>query len=585
MAFDGSVVAALSDEFNKKLIGGRISKIIQPESNELMLTIESTQGRLRLLINVNPSLPLIYLTEKNKTAPLAAPVFCMLLRKHIGSGRIVGITCPSMERIIDFEIEHYNEIGDLCRKFLTVELMGKHSNIILRDGTKIVDSIRRVSSMVSSVREVLPGREYFIPFSDNKLDPFLACREVFIKKICTGSLPLFKSLYTHVTGLGPVLSEEIAYNACLDGSRPAGSLTDGEKERLWISFDSTIALIKNGSFSPVVYYRNNEPFEYSAFYLNIYKECDTRREESISLLLEGFYLDRQAQVSIRLKTANLRQIARTQLGRCRKKYDLQQKQLKDTEKKDEYKVYGELLIAYGHTVEPKAASFTAINYYNNEEITIPLDPALSAIDNGNKYFEKYGKLKRTFESISEIIKDTRAEIQHLESILASLDTARDEADISEIRREMSEAGYIKTKSDKTKTGKGGKGSATVKSAPLRYVSSDGFDMYVGKNNYQNEYITFKLADGDDWWFHAKNRPGSHVIVKTGGRDVPESTFEEAASLAAYYSRSEGEEKVEVDYTLRKHIKKVGGGKPGFVIYHTNYSMNAGRDIGSIREIK
>ena len=584
MSFDGSIVAALRSELDNRLKGARISKIAQTEKEELLITLKGMSGQERLLISVNPSLPVIYLTNENKPAPLTAPSFCMLLRKHIQSGKILSVTQPSMERIINIEIEHFNEMGDICRRILTVELMGRHSNIIFREGDRILDSIRHVSSLVSSVREVLPGRKYFIPFGDDKLDPFKAEKDEFLLSVCSGSLPLYKSLYTHVTGFSPQLAEEVSYNAGIEGERPAGSLTSNEQGSLYNAFEDIMSKVQEEAFSPCIIYENGNVKEFSAFTLDIYKDCKLEYYSSVSEMLKQYYSSRQAGVSIRQKTSDLRNVIQVILNRDIKKADLQKKQIKDTEKKDKYKTYGELLTAYGYSIEPKSTSFTTTDFYTGNEVTIPLDPTISAVENGKKFFEKYSKLKRTAESLNSIIEETEAEITHLESILASLDTVKDEADIAEIRREMSESGYIRSKGTGRK-GNDKKNRAGSKSAPLHYISKDGFHMYVGKNNYQNEYITFKIADGGDWWFHARKRPGSHVIVKCEGKEVPDSTFEEAASLAAHYSKSDGESKIEVDYVQRKHVKKPGGSRPGFVIYHTNFSMYASGDISSISEAK
>ena len=578
MAFDGSAVCALVNELNNVLSGGRISKIVQPEKDELLLTVKTESGQKRLFISASPSLPLAYLTADNKTAPLNAPTFCMLLRKHIQGGRILGVTQPSMERIINIEIEHYSEMGDLCRKILTIELMGKHSNIIFRDELKILDSIRHVSALMSSVREVLPGREYFIPFGTDKLDPFSTGFEEFEDKVCSGNLPLYKSIYTNVTGFSPALAEEVVYNASLDGARSGESLSIEEALTLYRSFTQTMGTISHGDFAPAIIYENDAPTQFVAFDHNIYRDLKSVHYDSMSELLIAFYSERQERSVMGQKTAALRQTVQNLLSRNYKKYDIQLKQIKDSEKRDKYKLYGELLTAYGYSVDPGATSYTCTDFYSGNEVTIPLDPTLSAIENGKRYFEKYSKLKRTSESLAEITKATEEEIVHLESVLASLDTVKNEADIADIRSELIQAGYIKG-------GGGAKGaSKAVKSAPLHYISSDGFHMYVGKNNYQNEYITFKLADGGDWWFHAKKLPGSHVIVKSEGKDIPDRTFEEAASLAAHYCKSSGADKVEVDYIQRKHVKKPGGAKPGFVIYHTNFSMTAGTDISGIEEV-
>ena len=272
----------------------------------------------------------------------------------------------------------------------------------------------------------------------------------------------------------------------------------------------------------------------------------------------------------------IRKIVQTALERNYKKYDLQQKQLKDTEKREKFRVYGELINTYGYNIPEGAKSFTALNYYTNEEISIPLDPMLTPSENAVKYFNRYNKLKRTFEADSKLIEETKAETQHLESIATALDIAVNEEDLVELKEELIQAGYIHRK------GKGGK-KEKVTSKPFHYISSDGFDMYVGKNNFQNDELTFKFANGNDWWFHAKKMPGSHVIVRTGGKELPDRTFEEAASLAAYYSKGRDQDKVEIDYVIKKEVKKPASAKPGFVVYYTNYSMMASTDISAIKQ--
>ncbi len=270
---------------------------------------------------------------------------------------------------------------------------------------------------------------------------------------------------------------------------------------------------------------------------------------------------------IRQKSSDLRRIVQTALERNYKKYDLQLKQLKDTEKRDKYKIYGELLTTYGYELCGGEKELTCLNYYTNEDIRIPLDPQLTAQENSQKYFGKYNKMKRTYEAMTQMVQETRREIDHLESIGAALDIAVKEEDLVQVKEELMEFGFIKRRGPGNKKPK-------ITSRPYHYLSSDGFHMYVGKNNYQNEEVTFKIAGGGDWWFHAKGVPGSHVVVKSEGRDLPDQTFEEAGALAAYYSKGRGNEKVEIDYIQRKHVKKAAGGAPGFVIYHTNYSMMA-----------
>lgn len=567
MAFDGSAVCALTDELNKGLEGGQISKIIQPGKNELQLTIKKDRATKILFISTDPSLPVMYLTDEKKEAPLSAPAFCMLLRKHLQGGKILSVSQPTLERIINIEISHYDEMGDLKTKILTIELMGKHSNMILRNGNKILDSIRHISSLVSSVREVLPGREYFIPFSEDKLDPFKTDFDIFLDAVAQKKEALYKGLYLSFTGFSPDLAQEICYRAGVDADLPSSDISYEDAKSLYGAFSEIICTLKEKRFMPEMIYRNEEPVFFGVFEYKIFKGLRSEPYESISALLKDFYGKRQAFASMKQKSSDLRRIVMLILARDNKKYDLQLKQIRETEKKDKFRVYGELLTAYGYSIEPRATSYTCEDFYTGKQVTIPLDPTLSAIENGKKYFEKYAKLKRTYEALSEITKQTEEEIKHLESIRLSLENARSSSDLAQIKREMHECGYIKSRSSDKK------GSAyAAKADPLHFVSSDGFDIYVGKNNYQNEYISFKLAEPSDWWFHAKKIPGSHVIVKALGKELPDKTFEEAAALAAYFSSGRNAAKVDVDYTLKKNLKKPAGAKPGFVIYHTNYSM-------------
>lgn len=580
MAFDGITVAAITRELKETLIGSRIYKIAQPEQDELLLTLKTSDGvQKRLFISADASLPLLYFTNYNKQAPMTAPGFCMLLRKHLQNGRIIDITQPGLERIVQIHIEHLNEMGDLCRKTLVIEIMGKHSNIIfINEEEMIIDSIKHISGMVSSVREVLPGRNYFIPITQKKVDPFIVSKEVFVQAMTGRSMPIFKALYNSFTGLSPLLSQEICVRAKVDGDASTAVFTEADDgstllDQLYTSFGEMMTAVKEGSFSPSIYYENGVPIEFSALPLTSYAENDKKDFTSISALLEQYYAEKNKVTRIRQKSADLRKIVQTALERNIKKYDLQIRQMQDTLKKDKYRIYGELLNTYGYDVEPGAKSMEALNYYTNEMITIPLDPQLTPSENAKKYFDKYGKLKRTYEALSTLTAQVKEEIDHLESIQNALDIALLEEDLTQIKEEMIESGYIRRK--------GGTKKAKITSKPFHYISSDGFHIYVGKNNFQNDELTFKFAVGNDWWFHAKGIPGSHVVVKTNGEELPDSTFEEAARLAAHYSKGKGQEKVEIDYTEKKNVKKPNGSKPGFVIYYTNYSMMIDSDISHI----
>lgn len=577
MAFDGITVSSIVYELDENLTGGRISKIAQPEPDELLLTVKTPGGQRRLYISASASLPLIYLTEENKPSPMTAPNFCMLLRKHIGNGRITGISQPGLERIIFIDIEHLDELGDPCRKKLVVEIMGKHSNIIFCDdaGT-IIDSIKHVSAQMSSVREVLPGRKYFIPDTMSKHDPLSVDADTFIRTLREKPMPVSRALYVGFTGISPVAAADICFRAGLDMEPDAGGLSDDILRHLFQQFSYYMDEVKQQAFHPVIYYRSQEPAEFSALPLLHFEHMEKKEYDSISQALSDYYYSKNTLTRIRQKSADLRHVVQTALERNRKKYDLQKRQLKDTENREKYKVYGELINTYGYNLEPGSRTLTCLNYYTNEEITIPLDPVKTPQENSQKYFAKYNKQKRTFEALSRLIQETGDDILYLESISTALDIARSEADLAQIKEELVESGYIRRKFTKKKV--------KLTNSPMHFISSDGYHMYVGKNNLQNDELTFSFANGNDWWFHAKGTAGSHVIVRTNGDELPDSTFEEAGRLAAYYSKSRGADKVEIDYIEKKHVKKPNGAKPGFVVYYTNYSLVIDSDISNIKPV-
>ena len=565
MALDGLVISNLIHDLNHTVKGCRISKIAQPETDELLLTFKGSFGQIRLSISASASLPLIYLTDKNKQSPMTAPNFCMLLRKHISNGRIVDITQPGLERIIVFHIEHLDELGDLCRKKLIVELMGKHSNIIFcNENDIIIDSIKHISAQVSSVREVLPGRSYFIPDTMEKLNPLTCDMESFVSKIMEKPASLSKAVYSSFTGISPLIANECCYRTGLDSDQPTASFTTEELQKLYIHFCSLLGVVSTGDFHPCIVKNGEEPIEFSSVLLSSYNDYELLEYDSISTVLESYYAEKSNYTRIRQKSSDLRRIVTTAFERNHKKYQLQLKQLDDTNKRDKYRIYGELLQTYGYNLDKDAEYLECVNYYDDQMVKIPLDKDLTPQENAQKYFDKYSKLKRTYEALNELTIETKNDIEHLDSILTAMDIAASEADLAMIKEELVESGYIKRKAGSKKS--------TAKSKPYHYQTKDGYDIYVGKNNFQNDELTFKIAEGNDWWFHSKHMPGSHVIVRTKTGDIPDHVFEDAAALAAYYSKGRGHDKVEIDYIQKKHIKKPNSSKPGFVVYYTNYSL-------------
>lgn len=586
MAFDGVVIANVIHELRKTLLGGRLNKIAQPEKDELMLTIKGQEReQYKLFLSAGAGLPLIYLTENTKPSPMTAPNFCMLLRKHLNSAKILDIYQPGLERIIHFKLEHLDEMGDLRIKYLIIELMGKHSNIIFCDeNMTIIDSIKRINQFISSVREVLPGRKYFVPSTIEKYDPLSITYDEFCNFILNKPLSIGKALYNSLTGISPLLANELCCRASIDAEDSTNALSKDVGLHLYKTLLRLIEDIKNATFTPNIVSQDGAFIEFSCVALSCYSNCEVQSFTSISTLLESFYASKNATARIRQKSFDLRKIVSNAIDRTSKKYDLQLKQLKDTEKRDKFKIYGELITAYGYGLEPGSKVLNTINYYDDTKISIPLDVTITPMENAKHYFEKYSKLKRTYDALTTQIEETSDELIHLESIRTALEIATEENDLASLKRELTEYGYIKKK-HMNGTGKFEKKTnsqkSNTKSKPFHYISSDGFHIYVGKNNYQNDELTFQFAEGGDWWFHAKKIAGSHVIVKAQGKELPDRTFEEAGNLAAYYSSARETDKVEIDYTLRKNVKKPSGGKPGFVVYYTNYSMVSSTDISKI----
>ena len=494
----------------------------------------------------------------------------MVLRKHLQGGRISAIEQMGAERVIRFSIEHLDEMGDLSTKYLYIEIMGKHSNIIFTTSDNvIIDSIKRINSFTSSVREVLPGRPYFIPAQQGKRNPDTVSKETFLSDILSKGTSVSKALLSAFTGFGTTIAQEICYRADIDSDASCMSLSEDEKKRLFSEFQAFLSEVNEKNYSPVIYRdpASGKPVEFSPVPLQHLSDLPAEQADSVSDMLFAYYSLKNQKENIKQKSEDIRKILHTLLQRNRKTLAIQEKQLSDTDKADRYRIWGELLHTYGHSVPEGAKELKAVNYYTNEPVTIPLDPTISPMKNAEKYFARYDKLKRTKENVTERIVTTKAEIDHLTSIEASLDFAETSSDIAEIRREMHDSGFLK-KAEK----KGGKKQKSEKAAPLHFVTKDGFHIYVGKNNYQNEEVTFRIGGNKDWWFHVKTLHGSHVIVKTEGRDLPDVDFVTAAEVAAWFSTGREADKVEVDYVLRKEVKKTPGTAPGYVIYYTNYSM-------------
>ena len=574
MALDGIVIAALVKELRDTLLGGHIQKIAMPEKNELLLTVKNHAAQHRLLISCEASLPLLYLQAENKPSPLTAPGFAMLLRKHIGSGKITAVEQLGLERIVRIETTQLNELGDIAPRALYTELMGKYSNIIFTDENDVIlDSMRRVPASVSSLREVLPGRPYFVPEKLQKTNPLELSETNFTAALTAqGSLPLDRALSSAFSGISSLIAQEVLFRTSLEPREVFGGLSAEKRNALYSVFSSLMEAVRTERFEPVMYLRDEVPVEFSALPLETLKAegLEARRYTSVSELLYSYYALRAESSRMRQKSSDLRRLVQNHLERSQRKRILQEKQLADSQKKEKYRVYGDLLNSYAYQIPAVADHYVAENFYDeNRPLRIPLDKNLSPAENAKKYFDRYAKLKRTELAVGAELEKTVQEEAHLASVLTALELATEESDLAEIREELAAFQYVKRQRAQK-----GKRPQKIQSHPLHFRSSDGFDIFVGKNNYQNEELTFKVASGSDWWFHAKGMPGSHVIVKANGQELPDRCFEEAAALAAYYSKGRDQDKVEIDYLQRRNVKKVNGAPPGFVIYHSNWSMMA-----------
>lgn len=586
MALDGITTFAIVSELKTALLGGRIDKIHQPLADEVRISIRGNGTPKKLLLSANSGHPRIHLTESTRENPMSAPLFCMVLRKYIAGGKIMDIVQPDFERIVILKVESANEMGDITQKSLILEIMGKHSNLILTDENgKILDSIKRVTHEKSSVREVLPGKAYIFPPSQGKKNPLLAERADFLFALhLQEGRKLQEFLYQTYTGISPLMAQEACARASLDASNACQETSLADGGRLFDAFSALMQEVRESRFLPAVYTQkeNGRIVDFSVLEMRLFQSMEQKPYPTISALLEGYYLERDNALHIRQKAHDIRRLVISNIERCAKKKDIQLKTLRDTKGMQDWKKKGELLTANIYAVAQGMTSFRTVDFYdeNMAEIEIALDPMKTPAENAQKYFAKYNKAKRTLAALEIQQKQNDEELAYLESVLNALDNAVDEADLSEIRAELAESGFIRRQPQK-------KGAPRPKKAkPLHFVSSDGYDIFVGKSNLQNDELTLRTAESTDIWMHAKNIPGSHVIIRTNGTgEAPETTLEEAANLAAFFSKAKESSMVPIDYTLRKNIKKPGGAKPGMVIYFTNRTIYITPDEGQVRQMK
>ncbi|WP_059170080.1 NFACT family protein [Bacillus sp. FJAT-27445] len=549
MSFDGLFTKAMASELAKTLTGGRINKVQQPFKNEIILVIRANGKNLRLLLSAHPSYARVQLTGETHENPSDPPMFCMLLRKHIEGYILEKVYQSGNDRILIFEIKGRNEIGDISYKQLIVEIMGKHSNIILIDKSRemILDSIKHVSFAVNTHRAILPGQPYIYPPEQNKLDPFSATEEDVIRAIDFNSGKLDKQLVAAFSGLSPLFSKEAVYISGL-----------ANRTTLPKTFLSMIRRLRDGELEPSITAGSNK----EAFYLFplLHLKGETRTFNSLSEMLERYYFGKAERDRVKQKAGDLDRFIANEKEKNEKKIEKLEKTLKDAEKAEEYQRFGELLTANMHAAKKGMKEIEVLDYYdeNGGTAVIPLDPLKTPSENAQKYFSRYQKAKNAVLAVKEQIEKAAKEAAYFDSLLQQLESASPR-DIEEIREELAEGGYIRQRAKKS-----GKKQTVWKPVFDRYASSDGTEILVGKNNKQNDYLTSKLAGRDEIWLHTKDIPGSHVVIRS--KEPSEETIHEAAVLAAYFSKARSSGSVPVDYTQVRHVKKPNGAKPGFVIY-------------------
>lgn len=579
MAFDGPVTGAIAKQLSQELAGGKIEKIYHPEAEQLLFQINCKSGKRSLIISAASNHPGIYLTSGSTSGnPQNPSGFCMLLRKHFQGGRISSIEQLESERIIEILINNNDELGISAPRKLIIEIMGKHSNVTALDPQtgKIIDSIKRIPSGINRYRQLLPGLTYIYPPGGNKVSFYSLSEDILGEIIGSALIPspdnspaeedlrrqqISRLLVDGIQGISPIFAEEIVHKAESFHRLHHATLSDYHKTIL-----SYVERLLSGAISPRIYLgKDNAMSEFHVFPLSTYEETHAVLTfEDPSSAIDYYYSNKDSSNRLRQKMSDLSRIINDLLSKQYLKKQRLSEDILVAENSDIYRLYGELMAASIHSIPRGASTAQVLNYYNGETIEIPLDPRLSPAENMQKYFKKFGKAKTAVKEKESQLKQTNDVICYLESVLSFADNADSIEEIEEIRYELVDGGYLRQK-------KGGYKASKSKLKPLTFFK-DGFKIMVGRNNKENDNLTFKMADKKDIWLHAKDVPGSHVILYTGGKIPSQSVIHDAASLAAYFSKSRNSENVPVDYTQIKHVKKPSGSKPGMVIFTDNRTV-------------
>ena len=584
MALDGAFLACLRQELTDTLQDARIDKIHQPGREELVIALRWKGGAEKLYLSAGANAPRLHFTTQTPENPAQPPMFCMLLRKRLTGGRLVAIRQEGWERALYLDFDCINELGDPVRLTLAVEIMGRHSNIILigQDGV-IIDAIKRVDPAMSSVRPILPGLRYEVPPPAEGLDLSVCTPDDVVAAIRSGKdAPLSKAIQSTVTGLSPLSCREIAYRATAGEDSPVSVLTEREWEKLTDCLARTRNAVLTGErrVPYLLVKADGTPQEFSFQTIIQYGPTVTGQEmPSFSALLDAYYARKSAAERMRVRSHDLLRVLTNATERVRRKLNVQRQELAAAADRDTLRLYGDLINAGMHLVPVGASSCELINYYdeNCATITVPLDPALSAAANAQKYYKDYRKAQTAERILTQRIAEGEQELIYLDSVFDSLTRATSTRELEELRRELEEQGYLKRQRGKMKP------PPPMKA--LTFRSDDGFTILVGRNNLENDRLTLKTARGSDMWFHTKNIPGSHVIVVTEGQTPPDRTLEQAAIIAATHSKAADSVQVPVDYTAVKFVKKPSGAKPGMVIYTDNRTAYVNPDPALCERLK
>ncbi len=584
MALDAGFLAAIAAELKTVATGARIEKVYQPERDTVVLQMRTFAGGKRLLINAGSANPRVGFTAIPLENPQNPPQFCVLLRKHLSAAKLVDVRQPAFERVLVLEFETRDEMGFLCSRRLIAEIMGKYSNLIFTDGEdKILAVLRPVDFTTSTKRQVLPGMRYEMPPSQEKQNPLTVEMSDFVTLVAGGDRPVDKWITGTFLGVSATVAREIAYRAT---GRSDALLSDAEPGRLWESFFEVFAAVKAEQFAPsMVYNEGGKPIEYAFLPLTHYGAGQPF--ESPSELLDEWFGKRDREARVKQRAADVLHIVNNATARILHKLELQRGELAQCEAGETYRKMGDLIVANCYLLERGMTEAELTDYEDLREdgsfgqVRVELDSRLSPTANAQRYYKKYNKSKTARVELTRQIELGEQELSYLESVQSALRTAETPTDLAEIREELARYGYA----SRAKVAPNGqrKGSAP---AYAEYRTTGGYRVLCGKNNLQNEFITHKVASKTDFWFHAKNMPGSHVVMLLEGKDEPPAEdFTEAASIAALYSAAEGAPMTEVDYTTVRQLKKAPGGKPGFVIYHTNWSAIVTPDKEKIASLR